>query len=393
MRKRMKIVTGVVVAIVILLLLVGPLAVWRWVPMLRKPGVVKIGCLFALSGPGRQIGVPSKYVALMANDYFEKEGGIEGKKIQLIFADSKGESRTTLREFQRLVYEEKVCAVIGPTRTGTAVSLFEKIKTAKIPVIMCVGGTPPAVPLKKWVFKSPQMAITAVEKIYEYLKKRGIDKVAIITSNDAFGVEGRKNLETVTQRENIKIVAKESFGTKDIDMTIQLKKLVATDAQAIICWTIGPAGATVARNFKSLGAEQILIQCHGQPDPTYLIAGDAANGTIMPSTKCVVADQLKEDDPQREVVQNFVKEYEEKYGEGQISTHSGYAWDAFMILANAIKKVGTDPDKIRDAIEETKGYIGVSGIYNMSAEDHCGLGVDSMVMITVENGKWKLIEY
>lgn len=354
--------------------------------------VVKIGCLFALSGPGRQIGVPSKHVALMAKEYFEKKGGIEGKKIQLIFADTKGEGSTALREFQRLVYEEKVCAVIGPTRTGTAIALFSPIERAKIPVIMCVGGTPPVVPTKKWIFKTPQKTVTAVEKICSYLKNRGIDRVAIITSDDAFGAEGKKDLEKVMEQENIKIVAKESFGTKDIDMTIQLKKLAATNAQAIVCWTIGPAGATVARNFKSLGAKQILIQCHGQPDPTYLkLAGDAANGTIMPSTKTVVADQLKEDDPQREVVQNFVKEYEEKYG--PVSTHSGYAWDAFMILANAIKKAGTDPAKIRDAIEETKGYIGISGIYNMSKEDHCGLGVNSMVMITVENGKWKLIEY
>jgi len=353
--------------------------------------VVKIGCLFALSGPARHIGVPSKYVALMAKEYFEEKGGIEGKEIELIFADTKGESSVTLREFERLVNEEKVCAIIGPTRTGTAVALFSKIEAAKIPVIMCVGGTPPVVPTKRWIFKTPQKTITAVEKICGYLKERGIDKVAIITSQDAFGAEGKKDLEEVMQKENIQIVAKESFGTKDIDTTIQLRKLIVTEAQAIICWTIGPAGATVAKNFKSLGAKQILIQCHGLPDPEYLeLAGEAANGTIMPSTKTVVAQQLREDDPQREVVQNFVKKYEEEYG--PVSTHSGYAWDAFMILANAIKKAGTDPARIREAVEETKGYIGVSGIYNMSADDHCGLGVDSLVMVTVENGKWKLIE-
>lgn len=354
--------------------------------------VIKIGCLFALSGPARHIGVPSKHVAMMAKEYFEKQGGIEGKKIELVFADTKGENSVAIREFERLVYKEKVVAVIGPTRTGTAMALLRSIEKAKVPVVACVGGTPPVVPPKKWLFKTPQKTVTAVEKIYRYLKKKGIDKVAIITSNDAFGEEGKNDLKRVAKRENIEIVAEESFGTQDIDMTIQLKKLISTPAQAIICWTIGPAGATVARNFKSLGAKQLLIQCHGQPDPIYLkLGGDAVEGTIMPSTKTVVADQLREDDPQREVVQNFVKMYEEKYG--PVSTHSGYAWDAFMIVANAIKKAGTDPAKIRDAIEQTKGYVGISGIYNMSKEDHCGLGVDSLVMITVENGKWKIIDY
>jgi len=358
----------------------------------REEEVIKIGCLFALSGPARHIGVPSKVVAIMAKDYFEKQGGIKGKKIELVFADTKGENSVAIREFERLVYRENVLAVIGPTRTGTCMALLRSIEKAKIPVVACVGGTPPVVPPRKWVFKTPQKTVTAVERICQYLKKKGIDKIAIITSNDAFGEEGRNDLREVTKRENIKIVAEESFGTQDIDMTIQLRKLVATPAEAIICWTIGPAGATVARNFKSLGAKKLLIQCHGQPDPIYLeLGGDTAEGTIMSSTKTVVADQLREDDPQREVVQNFARMYEEKYG--SVSTHSGYAWDAFMLVANAIKKAGTDPAKIRNAIEQTKGYVGISGIYNMSKEDHCGLGVDSLVMITVENGKWKIIDY
>lgn len=358
----------------------------------EQKGVIKIGCLFALSGPARHIGVPSKYVAMMARDYFEKQEGIKDKKIELVFADTKGENSVAIREFERLVYRKKVIAVIGPTRTGTCMALLRSIEKAKVPVVACVGGTPPVVPPKKWVFKTPQKTVTAVERVYQYLKKKGIDKIAIITSNDAFGEEGRGDLIRVAKRENIKIVGEESFGTQDIDMTIQLKKLISTPAQAIICWTIGPAGATVARNFRSLGSKKLLIQCHGQPDPIYLkLGGDAVNGTIMPSTKTVVANQLREDDPQREVVQNFVKMYEKEYG--PVSTHSGYAWDAFMIVANAIKKVGTDPAKIRDAIEQTRGYVGISGIYNMSKEDHCGLGVDSLVMITVENGKWKIIDY
>ena len=358
----------------------------------QKGKVIKIGCLFALSGPARHIGVPSKYVATMAKEYFEKEGGIAGKEIQLIFADTKGENSAAVTEFERLVYQEKVQAIIGPTRTSTAMALFNPIERAKIPVVMCVGGTPPVVPVKKWIFKTPQKTETAVRKIYRYLKKKNIYEVAIITAKDAFGEEGKKDLIRVAKEEGIKIVAEESFGTQDIDMTIQLRKLVATDAKAIICWTIGPAGATVARNFKSIGSKKLLVQCHGQPDPIYIkLAQDAADGTVMPSTKTVVADQLREDDPQREIVQNFVKEYEKKYG--PVSTHSGYAWDAFMIVARAIKKAGTEPEKLREAIENTKNYVGVSGVYNMSEEDHCGLGLDSLVMVTVENDKWKIIDY
>lgn len=354
--------------------------------------VIKIGCLFALSGPARHIGVPSKHVALMAKEYFEKQGGIAGKQIELVFGDTKGENSVAIREFERLVQREDVVAVIGPTRTGTCMALLRSIEEAKIPVVACVGGTPPVVPPRKWVFKTPQKTVTAVKRVYDYLKEKGIDKVALLTANDSFGQEGRNDLRELAKEEGIDIVAEETFGTEDMDMSIQLRKLIASPARAIICWTIGPAGATVARNFTALGSDKLLVQCHGQPDPIYIeLAGEAGEGTVMPSTKCMVPDQLPEDDPQKEVVGKFVSMYEEEYG--PVSTHSGYAWDAFMIVANAINKAGVDPEKIREAIENTKGYIGVSGIYNMSEEDHCGLGVDSLVMVTVENGKWKMVDY
>ncbi|MCE5244889.1 MAG: branched-chain amino acid ABC transporter substrate-binding protein, partial [Desulfobacteraceae bacterium] len=74
-----------------------------------------------------------------------------------------------------------------------------------------------------------------------------------------------------------------------------------------------------------------------------------------------------------------------------INTHSGYAWDAIFLLANAMRQAGTDPEGVRSAIEQTKGYVGVSGVYSLSPEDHNGLGLDSLVMVKVEKGKWVLL--
>lgn len=133
-------------------------------PQQKEEQVIRIGCLFALSGPARHIGVASKYVAEMAKEHFEKEEGIAGKKIELIFADTKGENSVAVTEFERLVYQEKVQAIIGPTRTSTAMALFNPIERAKIPVVMCVGGDPPVVPIKKWIFKTPQRTETELEK-------------------------------------------------------------------------------------------------------------------------------------------------------------------------------------------------------------------------------------
>jgi len=93
------------------------------------------------------------------------------------------------------------------------------------------------------------------------------------------------------------------------------------------------------------------------------------------------------------VIKEFVKLYTEIYQYDRqfpINTHSGYAWDAINIVANAMQKAGTEPKALRQAIEQTKGYVGVSGVYNLTAEDHNGLDVNSMVIVEVKNGKFVL---
>jgi branched-chain amino acid transport system substrate-binding protein len=355
---------------------------------------IKIGCLFDLSGPAGHIGTPSKHVAEMAVDRINKEGGVNGSQIVLIYGDSESDAGKAALQAKRLIEKEKVAALIGPTRTESAMAILNIVQKAGIPTVACVGGTPPVDPVRKWVFKSPQKTVTAVEKIYQYLQKQGIKKIAVITATDKFGEEGEKSLVRLADKYGISIVAAEKFDVKDSDMTVQLTKMKNTGAQALICWTIGPPGSIVAKNVKQLDFKIPLIQCHGLPDPKYLeLAGAAANGTMMPSTKLMVPDQLADNDPQKKLILEFVNEYENVKKYGKVSTHSGYAWDAIMLVVNGMRKAGsTDPEKIRTAIENTKDFVSISGIYNMSPEDHCGLGVDSMVMIEVKDGKWKLID-
>jgi branched-chain amino acid transport system substrate-binding protein len=148
----------------------------------------------------------------------------------------------------------------------------------------------------------------------------------------------------------------------------------------------------VAKNAQQANISIPLFQCHGQPDPSYLkLAGPAADGTRMPSTRLMAAEQLPDNDPQRPVVLDFIKAYKDR-GLTGLSTHSGYAWDAVQLVFNAMKKAGVEAEALRNAIEQTQNYIGVSGIYNLSATDHCGLNADSMVMLQVTGGQWKLLK-
>jgi branched-chain amino acid transport system substrate-binding protein len=358
---------------------------------------IKLGAFFDLTGTSSAIGTPTKLVAEMVVKKINEEGGINGRPLQLVIADDEGDPTKAAIIAKKFIESDKVVAIIGPTRTDTGMAAKPIVEQMQVPTFMCVGGDPViTVAPFKWTFKSPQRTSVAAKKTFEYMKKKGIQKIAIITSADGFGRDGKNWLEKLAPDYGLKIIASESFQATDNDMTAQLIKIKATSPEAIICWTIGKAGSIVAKNVRQLAINSPLYQCHGLPDPIYVkLAGEASEGNIMPSTKLMVAAQLQDSDPQKKVILEFIRLYTEVYKYDRqfpINTHSGYAWDAIYIVANAMKKAGTNNEKLREAIESTKGYVGVSGIYNLTAEDHNGLGTDSMVMVQIAGGQWKMVQ-
>ena len=358
---------------------------------------IKLGAFFDLTGTSSAIGTPTKLVSEMVVKKINDEGGINGRPLQLVIADDEGDPTKAALIARKFTESDKVTAIIGPTRTDTGMAAKPIVEQMKVPTFMTVGGDAPVtVAPFKYTFKSPQRTAVAVQKTYSYLKKKGVQKVAIITAADGFGKDGKAALEKLAPEFGINLVMAESFQATDNDMTAQLVKIKAASPDAIICWTIGKAGAIVAKNVKQLGIQAPLFQCHGLPDPIYVqLAGEASEGNIMPSTKLMVASQLSNSDPQKKIITEFIRLYTDVYHYDRqfpINTHSGYAWDAIYMVANAMKKAGTDSEKLRDAIEQTKGYVGVSGTYTITPEDHNGLGIDSMVMVQISKGQWKLLE-
>jgi branched-chain amino acid transport system substrate-binding protein len=393
--KRFKLLAAPALCLLLALALAAPAAA------ADKKEPVKIGAFFALSGPAAVIGAPTKLVALMVVDKINKAGGIQGAPIELILADTEGEPTKAVMAFKKFVSVDKVVAVVGPTRTGTGMAVKKQVETAKIPTVMTVGGDPVIMEGKigkmdfgtaRWVFKSPQRSAIAVKKVLGYLKAHKLTKIALLSASDGFGRDGARWVAKLAPEYGITVVGSEQFNPKDVDMKSQLTKLAAAKPQAVVCWTIGPAAAIVSKNHHALGMAAPLVQCHGVPGPKYIqLAGAAAEGDLMPSTKLMIYQYLPASDPQKKVIDEFVRLYTDVYHYDKqypINTHSGYAWDAVYLLANAMQKVGTDPAKVRDALEQTKGYVGVSGVYNLSPTDHNGLGEDSMVMIQVKDGKF-----
>ena len=252
---------------------------------------IKIGAFFALSGPAASIGTPTKLVAEMVVAKINKEGGINGRPLELVIGDTESDAAKAATIAKKFIHQDKVAAIIGPTRTDTGMAVKKTVEEAGMPTFMTVGGDPVIMGGEKfgsfkYVFKSPQRSSTAVSRLFSYLKEKQIKTIGLLYATDGFGKDGAGWIEKLAPEYGLEIVAKESFGPKDTDMTAQLTKVKNAKPQAIITWTIGPAGAIISKNKAQLGIKIPLFQCHGLPDPKYIeLAGKASEGDRMPATK------------------------------------------------------------------------------------------------------------
>jgi branched-chain amino acid transport system substrate-binding protein len=350
----------------------------------------KVGAVFALSGPAASLGQPERDTALMLVKRINAAGGINGHPLELIVIDTAGDETTTVNAVKRLVERDKVCAIIGPSRTGTSLAVVPYIQEAKIPLISCAAGIQIVTPVAdhKWVFKTPQSDVLAVQKIIKYLKPRKITRVAIMSESSAFGESGKTELERLLPKAGIRIVAKESFGDKDQDVTTQLARVKASKAQALIGWGTSVSQAVMVKNARQLRISIPVILSHGVANETFLkLAGAAANGVVFPAGKLLVASSLPTSDPQRALLIKYAADFKRAYGKNA-DTFGGHAYDALTLVTRALTKHGPNPGMIRTEIERTKNFVGIGGVFNFSPADHNGLNENAFAMVKVVNGKW-----
>jgi branched-chain amino acid transport system substrate-binding protein len=353
-----------------------------------------IGGIFSITGPASYLGEPERNSMEMVVQAVNAKGGINGHPLKLVIYDDETDVTKARLHAEKLIQKDKALAIIGPSITPSSMAVLEVTQKAKMPLISCAAAAGITAPAKDrfWTFKTAQTDEMAVARIYQYGQKHGITKVAILTVSSAFGVAGKEQLLAQAPKYGMEVVGQEVFGDKDTDMTPQLTKIRSLPAQAVICWGVGPAPALVAKNMKQLGFAIPLIQSHGAASKKFIeLAGDAAEGIILPAGKLVIYQQLPDTDPQKAVCKEYAEKYKEKFKAPE-SSFGGYAYDAIGMLNQALAKAGSDQAKIRDALEGTKNFVGVSGVFNMSPEDHNGLTPAAFVMVKISKGNFTLID-
>ena len=366
---------------------------------LAAPGYaqVKVGVITSATGPTAMVGIPQKNTVPLLPT---KVGDLS---VEYIALDDASDPTQTVTSVKKLLSEEKIDALIGPTGSPNAMSIIQFMAETGTPMLAPVGTASvvlPMTPEKKWVFKTTQNDDIIAKALVSHMVKSGVKTAGFIGFNDAYGENWLNVFTALAKQNNIEMVAVERYQRSDSSVTGQALKILSAKPDAVLVAGTGTAAALPQTTLAKQGYKGTFYQTHGAALPAFLKqAGSAAEGTVLAASLMLVLPDIDDSNPAKKIAQNYIDLYKEKYNE-QPATFGANVYDAGLLLEQAIPqaaqaaKPGTKEFRsaLRDALEQTKELVATQGVYNMSPEDHSGFDERGRELITVKNGEWKLLK-
>jgi branched-chain amino acid transport system substrate-binding protein len=363
---------------------------------------IKIGFVNSFSGYMGPMGTPERDAVLMLEEKVNKEGGINGRPLKVIVYDDESDESKGVLAVKKLIEQDKVLGIIGTSASGIAMAEVPIAEKAKVPWVTMQSAKATVIN-KKWIFKLPLSEGIYIQGIYKWLKDQGFTKFAWLSQGAGFGRQARKYMQNTVTKAGLTAVVDEEYGPKDTDMKPQLTKVKASDAQALVIYGAEPAGAIAVRQAKEIGLTIPVIGPESLTLPAIMSnkqLREGLEGLYILGHKADVWEQLPDSDPQKAVLKDLAAQLKAKYGpDRKLSMWESVAHDAFMVMVNAIKRADPDPTKleearakIRDAIEQTKGFLGATSPISYTPTEHEILDIKAAVISQIKGGKFKLIK-
>lgn len=358
---------------------------------------VKVGVISSSTGPIALVGIPQKNsIALMP----EKIGG---QDITYIALDDGSDPTASVKAFKKLISEEKVDAIIGPSGSPNAMGVIQFAAESGTPMLAPVGTAAVVLPMteqKKWVFKTTQNDELIAEALVEHMVKSGVKTLGFIGTSDPYGENWGKVIASLAQQNGIEIVANERFQRQDTSVTGQSLKLLMAQPDAVLIAAPGSPAVMPQTTLTDQGYKGQIYQTHGAAMDAFLkLGGKKVDGTILAASLMLVVDEVPDSHPSKAIAKSYIDAYRERYNETP-ATFGANVYDAGLLLEQAIPvalqkaEPGTKEFRaaLRDALEQTSELAGTQGVYTMSPEDHSGFDERGRELITVKDGKWALVK-
>lgn len=356
---------------------------------------IKVGAVLSLTGPAASLGIPERNTI----ELLPKTIGDE--PVRTIVLDDASDTSAAVRAARKLVDDEKVDILFGPSVTPTSLAVLEVIGPARTPMISLAGSAVIASPVeghKTWAFKlAPEERIQGAY-IFDNMVRHGQKSVAFIGFSDAFGDSFIGSMKKLAAERGVAVLADERYVRTDPSVVGQVLKVLATRPDVVIIGASGTPGVTPVLELKKQGYKGQIYINQGMANPDVLRVGGAElNGVLMPVSPVLVAEQLRDDNPIKPVALQYTKAYEAVHGANSRNLFGATVWDAFLITAAALPKAKAaakpgSPEfrtALRDAIQETSNLVGAQAVFSMSPTDHNGTDKRAQVLVRIEGGGWK----
>jgi branched-chain amino acid transport system substrate-binding protein len=357
---------------------------------------MKVGVISSATGPTAVVGIPQKNTAALLP---KKIGNID---VEYTVYDDASDSTTSVALIKKLLNEQQVDAIIGPSGSPNAMASLQFIAEAKTPMLAPVGTPAVVLPMddqKRWVFKTTQNDSLISEALVAHMAKTGIKTVGFIGLSDAYGESWYRTFVPMAEKVGIKLVANERFQRSDQSVIGQAAKIIAANPDAVLVGAAGGPTVLPQTTLVERGYKGQIYQTHGAATPDFVrLGGKAVDGTVMAASLMLVLDQVPDTNPAKKVALEYISAYEKMYGT-KPATFGANVYDAGLLLQRAVPeaakkaKPGTPEFRaaLRDALESTKELVGTQGVYNMTPQDHAGFDKRGRELMTLKNGQWQLL--
>jgi len=358
---------------------------------------IKVGVAEALTGPAAKYGVAIKNGFTLAADGINAKGGVNGNKIALVVEDEQGKKEEAINVFKKLIFQEKVLLVFGPTLSNSAFAA-DPIANATKTVVFGTSNTADGITnMGPFTFRNSVMEADVLPVTTRAaVKKFNIKKVAVLYGNDdAFTKSGYDVFKSALADQKISVTDTETYAKGDVDFKAQLTKIKASNPDAIVCSCLAEEAANIILQTRSLGMKQPFIGGNGFNSPKlFEIAKDAADDTLMGSPWSIENTSATN--------KKFIADYKAKFG-NEPDQFAAQAFDALNIVAEALKTVkltgSIDKDRIalRNALPAIKfeGATGKFAFRRAAAKDGKEAGYDAQqeaIVNIAKGGKFILLK-
>jgi len=362
---------------------------------------INVGVVLSTTGPAASLGIFEKNGVLLGPTE------VAGQKINYIILDDGSDATTAVKHARRLISDDKVDIVIGPTVTPAAMAIIPVVAEGKTPNIT-QGPTnalvQPVDAQRRWVFKTTTNDEHEANPLFARMQHDKVKKLAFIGFSDSYGDQWekltRRYLEPGNPGAGIELVSTERYARQDTSVASQVLKMLSRNPDAVIVAGSGGGAATPVLELRKRGYKKEIYVTLGATFGDFLkLGGASAEGVYAPFAAVMGVDQVPAAYEARSAAADFVSRYEKQYGKDAANIFAAGAWDATMLLKaaapEALKKAkpGTPEFRtaLRDALESVKHYDGARGRYSMTPQDHAGLDANALMLGQLRNGRWTLV--